>query len=59
MKHALTRALLTAVLSLWLTTSAWAGFDEGMAAYEAGDYATAFEEFRPLAKQGHARAGPR
>ena len=53
MKHALTRALLAAVLSLWLTTSAWAGFDEGVAAYDRGDYATAFEEFRPLAEQGN------
>ena len=38
------RALLAAILSLWLTTSAWAGFDEGQAAYERGDYATALEE---------------
>ena len=53
MKHALTRALFAAVLSLWLTTSAWAGFDEGVAAYDRGDYATAFEEFRPLAEQGN------
>jgi len=49
----MTRALLAAVLSLWLTTSAWAGFDEGVAAYDRGDYATAFEEFRPLAEQGN------
>jgi TPR repeat protein len=56
MKHALTRALLAAVLSLWLTTSAWAGFDEGAAAYERGDYATAFEEMLPIAEQGDANA---
>jgi len=34
MKHALTRALLAAVLSLWLAMSAWAGYDEGLAAYK-------------------------
>ncbi len=56
MKHALIRALLTAVLSLWLTTSAWAGFDEGLAAFERGDYATALEEWLPLANGGNANA---
>jgi len=30
--------------------------DDGMAAYERGDYATAFKEWRPLAEQGHADA---
>ena len=50
------RALLAAVLSLSLTTSAWAGMDEGLAAYERGDYATALEEFRPLAERGSAAA---
>ena len=35
---------------------AWSGFDEGLAAYEAGDYATALLEFRPLAEQGNAAA---
>jgi len=52
----MTRALLAAVLSLWLTTSAWAGFDEGVAAYDRGDYATAFEEMLPIAEQGNADA---
>lgn len=31
-------------------------YDKGLAAYEAGDYATALQEFRPLAEQGDARA---
>ena len=48
----MTRALFAAVLSLWLTTSAWAGFDEGFAAFERGDYATAVEEWLPIAEQG-------
>ncbi len=56
MKHALGRTLLTAVLTIWLTTSAWAEFDEGMAAYESGDYASALEEFLPVAEQGLASA---
>jgi TPR repeat protein len=56
MKHLLTRALLVAALSLWLATPAWSGFDEGWAAYERGDYATAYEEFLPIAEQGDAFA---
>ncbi len=32
------------------------GFDEGVAAYDRGDYATALKEYRPLAEQGHAAA---
>ncbi len=39
-----------------LTAPAWAGFDEGTAAYQRGDYATALREFRPLAEQGAADA---
>ena len=31
-------------------------FDAGYAAYEAGDYATALREFKPLAEQGNALA---
>ncbi len=33
-----------------------AGFDEGMAAYEQGDYKSAIAEFWPLAQQGDASA---
>jgi len=33
-----------------------ADFAAGLAAYLAGDYQTALEEFLPLAEQGHARA---
>ena len=56
MKHVLNRALLAAVLSLWFATPAWAGFDEGAAAYERGDFDTALEELSPLAEQGDAGA---
>jgi TPR repeat protein len=31
-------------------------FDKGLAAAEAGDYATALQEWRPLAEQGYALA---
>ena len=31
-------------------------FDEGLAAYERKDYATALREWRPLAEQGNAPA---
>ncbi len=45
-----------AVLLVVLAAPAWAGWDEGIAAYERGDYATALRELRPLAEQGHAPA---
>ena len=31
-------------------------FDKGLAAYKKEDYATAFQEFKPFAEQGHAAA---
>ncbi len=49
-------AALCAGVTLGLTAPAWAGFDEGVAAHERGDYATALREFRSLAEQGHAGA---
>ena len=52
--------VLTAALCggfiLGLTAPAWAGFKEGAAAYQRGDYATALRGFRPLAEQGDAGA---
>ncbi len=49
-------AALCGGFTLDLTAPAWAGFDEGMAAYQRGDYATALREWRSLAKQGNAIA---
>ena len=49
-------AALCAGVTLGLTAPAWAGWDEGVAAYKRGDYATALREFRPLAEQGDAHA---
>lgn len=44
------------VLAVFLNGAAHAGFDEGMSAYQTGDYARAFKEWQPLAAQGEARA---
>ncbi len=44
------------VLLVVLAASAWAGLDEGVAAFKRGDYATALREFRVLAAQGDADA---
>ena len=49
-------ATLTVVALLFSAGSAWADLDDGVAAYESGDYATALKEFRPLAEQGHVVA---
>ena len=52
--------MLSAALGLIMLVSygaaARAGWDEGAAAYDSGDYETAMREFRPLAEQGDARA---
>ena len=42
--------------TLLLTTLAYADFQAGLAAYDQGDYATALNEFLPLAQQGNAKA---
>ncbi len=49
-------AALCAGFTLGMTAPAWAGWDEGVAAYQRGDYATALREWRPLAEQGDAKA---
>jgi uncharacterized protein len=47
-----TRLLLTVVVVAQCTAPVWAGYDEGIAAYDRGDYATALQEWQPLADQG-------
>ncbi len=37
-------------------SSVYAGFEEGLAAYERAAYETAFKEFMEVAEQGHAEA---
>jgi TPR repeat protein len=49
-----TLAVVGAVL--FSAGSAWADWDDAVAAYERGDYATASREFLPLAEQGNADA---
>ena len=48
--------LHTIILSFLFSSSVFADFQAGMDAYQAGDYATALKEFRPLAEQGDADA---
>ncbi len=50
------RVALAVALLIGLAVPAWADFQAGVAAYSRGDYATAFQEFKPLAEQGDARA---
>lgn len=44
------------VLLVWTQTFAIAGYEGGMAAYEAKDYASALKEWSPLALNGNANA---
>ena len=51
------RLILTAALLVGMAVPpAWADFDAGVAAYDSGDYETAFREFKTLAEQGDAHA---
>jgi TPR repeat protein len=43
---------LSALLAAFFVSAANADFDAGLAAYEAGDYAAALREWRPLAVEG-------
>ena len=50
-------ATLAVVGALLLSAgSAWADWDDGVAAYDSGDYVAAFREWLPLAEQGDADA---
>jgi uncharacterized protein len=51
-----TRLLLSLVLAVVCAAPVWAGFKEGLAAYERGDYATTLHEWQPLAEQGDPTA---
>ena len=48
--------LFAAALSLALAAPAWADFKHGERAFDAGDYAAAAVEWRPLAEKGDSRA---
>jgi len=50
------RVFFTAVFLLFTAFPAYAGFDEGMAAYKARDFERAYKEWFPLAHDGQAAA---
>ena len=51
------RFILTIITLVLFTTPSWsADFNKGLIAYNNGDYATAIEEWTPLAEQGDAYA---
>ena len=55
--HYLTVGLLILLISASLSVPASGGpFDDAVAAYERGDFATAFRLMKPLAEKGNARA---
>jgi TPR repeat protein len=57
MKRTLASLVIGLSLALAGTTNAWAqDFDKGLNAYRNADYATALEEWRPLAEKGNAKA---
>lgn len=56
MIRAAIRLLLAIVLSVWVATPGWAGYAEGKAAFDEGDYETAFEAFQPLAERENINA---
>ncbi len=50
------KPLLVLIVALGLIRPAWADFQDGLAAYERGDYQTALREWHLLAKRGVAEA---
>ncbi len=50
------RVALAVALLIGLATPSQADYQAGVAAYSRGDYATALQEFKPLAEQGIAEA---
>ena len=47
------RIALAVAMFVSLAAPAWAGIDEGVAAYKRGDYKLAIQELTPLAEQDH------
>ena len=57
MKKLITSLCLIVTLAIGSFGVGWSGdFQNGVDAYEKGDYATALKEWTPLADQGHAKA---
>ena len=57
MKKIFTTLCFTIALFLASTSKGWSGdFFKGVAAYKAGNYAIALQEWKPLAEKGHVSA---
>jgi len=57
MKTVLTTAALVAAAQIWGAATAFAGpWEDGMAAYNRGDFVPAMQLVRPLAQAGNAKA---
>jgi uncharacterized protein len=56
----LSRLQRRVLIALWLCCSlpslTWGGAEEGFAAYQRGEYRTAYRLWRPLAQRGDVRA---
>ncbi len=50
------RLALALAIRIGLAVPAWADFEDGIDAFLRGDYATALQELKPRADQGHAKA---
>ena len=50
------RLVLTFTILIGLAAPAWADFQQGVDAYDRGDFATALKEFKLLARQSNAEA---
>jgi len=50
------KIVLTLLMALGISQSAFAGVHEGVEAYKRGDYAKALHEWKPAAEQGHGEA---
>src|SRR6185312_6629683 len=55
-KQVFASGLVLAALSLGANAALAGPWEDGMAAYNRGDYAPAMQLFRPLARQGNAKA---
>ena len=51
-----TNLLSALIAGLLISSPAWAGFNEALAAWKRGDYAAALKEFKPLAAKGNTSA---
>jgi len=56
LKNILAGTAVATVLAVMTISTSFAGFEEALKAYEAGDYKTAFDEWLPLAEQNNLAA---